>query len=56
MEYCSGGDLYTRIHDGTLTDRSEVNWYDKKNSCVIMLLKNIFLLHQSVTLNNWLPE
>ncbi|RKO82935.1 hypothetical protein BDK51DRAFT_51741 [Blyttiomyces helicus] len=26
MEYCAGGDLYSRIHSGSLTDSSEVNW------------------------------
>ena len=27
MEYCAGGDLYSRIQSGTLTNPDEINWY-----------------------------
>jgi len=43
MEYCSGGDLYTRINTGTLTNKDEMNCYFKqvkKNSNNILLLNS----------------
>jgi hypothetical protein len=27
MDYCAGGDLFSRIHSGTLTSNDEMNWY-----------------------------
>jgi hypothetical protein len=33
MEYCEGGDLFTRITSGTLTNAAEYNWYVFFSSC-----------------------
>jgi len=41
MEYCSGGDLYTRINTGTLTNKDEINCYFKQ----VFYLFNIYTLN-----------
>jgi len=52
MEYCSGGDLYTRINTGTLTNKDEINCYFKQVILIIYLyFKPILFIYYSV-LNN----
>lgn len=56
MEYCSGGDLYTRINTGTLTNKDEINCYFKQLLTGVAYLHSVGVCHRDLKPENLLMD
>lgn len=56
MEYCSGGDLYSRINTGTLTDTHEINCYFKQLLTGVAYLHSVGVCHRDIKPENLLMD
>jgi tRNA A-37 threonylcarbamoyl transferase component Bud32 len=56
MEYCSGGDLYTRINTGTLTNKDEMNCYFKQLLMGVAYLHSVGVCHRDIKPENLLMD
>ncbi|KAJ3330820.1 serine/threonine-protein kinase HAL4/sat4 [Blyttiomyces sp. JEL0837] len=56
MEYAAGGDLYSRIHAGTLTDAGEINCYFKQLLRGVQYLHSMGVAHKDLKPENLLID
>ncbi|KAJ3103976.1 serine/threonine-protein kinase HAL4/sat4 [Phlyctochytrium planicorne] len=56
MEYCAGGDLFARIHSGTLTDPEEINCYFKQLALGVKYLHGMGVAHRDLKPENLLLD
>ncbi|KAI8833556.1 kinase-like domain-containing protein, partial [Chytridium lagenaria] len=56
MEYCAGGDLFTRIHSGTLTETDEINCYFKQLVLGVQYLHSMGVAHRDLKPENLLLD
>ncbi|KAJ3129264.1 serine/threonine-protein kinase HAL4/sat4 [Nowakowskiella sp. JEL0407] len=54
MEYCESGDLYSRIHSGTLTEANEINCYFKQLLLGVKYLHEMGVAHRDLKPENLL--